>query len=119
MAWGNYTAAVQALPHTRESSLEEESGGGIRDEAGSSTCSPSLMIHSLVTITITIVRELMMMMTGVPLHLGERLVFQADGGAGLGSSSGAHRAPYPLLSGGTSFRGLQLQLGPVNNWRLD
>ncbi|TWW65085.1 putative E3 ubiquitin-protein ligase makorin-1 [Takifugu flavidus] len=55
-------------------------------------------------------------LTGVPLHLGERLVFQVDDSAGLGSSSGAHRAPYPLLSGGTYFRGLQLQLGPVNNW---
>lgn len=67
MAWGNYTATVQALPHTRESGVEEERGGGIRDEAGSSTCSHSLMIHSLVTITITIIRELITM---IPIPSG-------------------------------------------------
>lgn len=43
------------------SSVEEERGREVRDEAGSSTCSPSLMINSLVTITITIIRELIMM----------------------------------------------------------
>lgn len=39
----------------------EERGRRVRDEAGSSTCSLSLMINSLITITITIIRELIMM----------------------------------------------------------